>query len=379
MRWALVMMWLCAACRKTSVRRTTGTAPDEMTSASTWPGPTEGSWSMSPTIRRAALSGTAFISDCISMTSTIEVSSITNRSQSSGLSSPRLKPPPLGSTSSSRWIVLASKPVASVMRLAARPVGAHSRISVPFAARIRRMALTMVVLPTPGPPVITVTLDISARRTAATWLAAKARLMRFSTHGKAFVRIDPGPRQRAVCQTCQPIGNGAFRPMQTGQEYTRRHTDLVGNHGALLQLEIKRRTDQLLRHLEQLLGQRDQLFRRQTAVPLVHRLGQRIGNSGAHPDRRCLFDAELHCNGVCGLKANTANIARQPVWVFGHDLDGVRTIGLEDPHRPRRADTVAMQEDHNFPDCLLFGPGSENAGKTSHRFQTRASRANRAR
>src|SRR5207342_1915873 len=48
------------------------------------------------------------------------------------------------------------------MRLAARPVGAHNRISVPFAATIRRMALTMVVLPTPGPPVITVTLDIRA-------------------------------------------------------------------------------------------------------------------------------------------------------------------------------------------------------------------------
>src|SRR5260370_20720652 len=29
------------------------------------------------------------------------------------------------------WIVLASKPVASVMRLVARPVGAHSTISVP--------------------------------------------------------------------------------------------------------------------------------------------------------------------------------------------------------------------------------------------------------
>jgi hypothetical protein len=40
--------------------------------------------------------------------------------------------------------------------------------------------------------------------------------------------------------------------MQTGQEYTRRLTDLVGDHGALLQLEIKRRTDQLLRHLKQL-------------------------------------------------------------------------------------------------------------------------------
>ena len=34
----------------TSVRRTTGTAPDAMTSASTCPGPTEGNWSMSPTI-----------------------------------------------------------------------------------------------------------------------------------------------------------------------------------------------------------------------------------------------------------------------------------------------------------------------------------------
>ena len=72
------------------------------------------------------MSGTAFSSACISMTSTIEVSSTTSRSQSSGLSSLRLKPPPLGSTSSRRWMVLASKPVASVMRLAARPVGAHS-------------------------------------------------------------------------------------------------------------------------------------------------------------------------------------------------------------------------------------------------------------
>ena len=51
-------------------------------SASTWPGPTEGSWSMSPTIKRAALSGTAFMSACISMMSTMEVSSITNSSQS---------------------------------------------------------------------------------------------------------------------------------------------------------------------------------------------------------------------------------------------------------------------------------------------------------
>jgi hypothetical protein len=45
MRWALVMIRPCAACRNTSVSRTTGTAPDAMMSASTCPGPTEGSWS----------------------------------------------------------------------------------------------------------------------------------------------------------------------------------------------------------------------------------------------------------------------------------------------------------------------------------------------
>ena len=64
---------------------------------------------MSPTMNRAALFGTAFSSACINMTSTMEVSSTTSRSQSSGLSSLRLKPPVFRSTSRSRWMVLALK------------------------------------------------------------------------------------------------------------------------------------------------------------------------------------------------------------------------------------------------------------------------------
>jgi hypothetical protein len=62
----------------------------------------------------------------------------------------RRKPPPLGSTSSRRWMVLASKPVASFMRLAARPVGAHNKRFMCFAEKIRRIELTVVVLPTPA-------------------------------------------------------------------------------------------------------------------------------------------------------------------------------------------------------------------------------------
>ena len=55
-RCALMMMRLSAACRNTSVSRTTGTAPEPMMSASTWPGPTDGSWSTSPTRINAAWS-----------------------------------------------------------------------------------------------------------------------------------------------------------------------------------------------------------------------------------------------------------------------------------------------------------------------------------
>ena len=74
-------------------------------------------------------------------------------------------------------MVLASKPVASVIRLAARPVGAHSRSLTPFAASMRRMALTMVVLPTPGPPVMTSTLDIKASRIAAIRTALVSKVL----------------------------------------------------------------------------------------------------------------------------------------------------------------------------------------------------------
>ena len=49
-------------------------------------------------------------------------------------------------------MVLASTPVASVMRLAARQVGAQSNNRTPLAARILRIELTIVVLPNTRPP-----------------------------------------------------------------------------------------------------------------------------------------------------------------------------------------------------------------------------------
>ena len=48
------------------------------------------------------------------------------------------------------------------------------------------MAFTRVVLPTPGPPVITISLDETAISTAARWLSAKVTPSCCSTHGMAF-------------------------------------------------------------------------------------------------------------------------------------------------------------------------------------------------
>ena len=130
--------------------------------------------------------------------------------------------------------------------------------------------------------------------------------------------------------------------MQTSKKDAGRFTNLVSDDRALLQLEVERSPDQSLRHLEALLGQRHQLVRRQTAMAFVHRFGQRVGNARTNPDHRRLFDAQLRRNGVGGLEADATNIAREPVRVLGHDLDGVGTIGLENPYRSRGADTVAV-------------------------------------
>ena len=96
-------------------------------------------------------------------------------------------------------------------------------------------------------------------------------------------------------------------------------------------------------------------------MALVHGFGQGKGDAGAHPDHGGLLDAELHGNGVGGLEADAADVARQPVWVLRHHLHCVGTIGLVNSHRPRCADAMLMQEHHDLAHDLLLGPGVRDA------------------
>src|SRR6266446_10739977 len=79
-------------------------------------------------------------------------------------------------------MVFASKPVVSVSRFAALPVGAHSRHFTPLALRISRMEFTSVVFPTPGPPVITTIRFARTVFSASRWLGASVLPVRRSHH-----------------------------------------------------------------------------------------------------------------------------------------------------------------------------------------------------
>ena len=219
----------------------------------------------------------------------------------------------------------------------------------------------MVVLPTPGPPVMTSTLEIRASRIAVLWLSASCRPDALLDPGQGLVRIDPRPGKLAVTEPDQSVSDAALGPIEARQKHARRFTDPIGDHGALGELQIEGRADQLLRHLEQLLGERDQFIGRQSAMTLVHGFGERIGDAGAHPDHGGLLDAEFHGNRVGGLEADAADIARQAIGVLRHHLHGVGAVGLVDTHRPRRADAMLVQEHHDLAHDLLLGPGVRDA------------------
>ena len=231
-RCALVMIRLAAACRNTSVRRTTGTAPDAITSASTCPGPTEGSWSTSPTSSSAARCGTARSSACASGTSSMLVSSTTSRSHSSGRSSSRLNPPVFGSVSSSRWMVLAPSPVLSEQALR-RPAGRGGQRHLgPLRDQHLEDRVDQRGLADAGAAGDHQHLrgEREAHRRALALRQGEAGLAPDPV--QRLVGVDRRPGRRPVRQPAQPLGDAALGPVQAGEEHAGAPVHLVGDHVA---------------------------------------------------------------------------------------------------------------------------------------------------
>ena len=87
-------------------------------------------------------------------------------------------PPP--AISNNLWIVCASTPHVSVIRFAALPVGAASRISSLSISKYFIMALIVVVFPVPGPPVITISPLSAANATARFCISSSIMFSDFS-------------------------------------------------------------------------------------------------------------------------------------------------------------------------------------------------------
>ena len=166
-----------------------------------------------------------------------------------------------------------------------------------------------------------------------------------------------GPGRLPGGNVQKPPGDRTLGPVQAAEEYAECLLHRIGDHRAFGQLQVQHSPDQLSGDLEELGRERSQLLFRQAAMALVHRLGQRMADAGADPDHGRLLDAELHGDGVCRHEADAADVADETIGVLRHDLDGVRAVGPEYPHRPRRAHTVAVQEHHDLPHNLLLGPG----------------------
>ena len=68
-------------------------------------------------------------------------------------------------------------------------------------------------------------------------------------------------------------------------------------------------------------------------MALVHGLGQSVADPGPGADHRRLLDPEPHRDLIGALEADAPDVAGQAVGVLRDDLDGIGTVGLEDPHR----------------------------------------------
>ena len=222
------------------------------------------------------------------------------------------------------------------------------------------MAPSRVVLPTPGPPVTTAALDTRALYDRGS-LGFRQRLPRALLHPREGLGdVDRGPWRRSTGEGAQTIGDAALGDVETTQEDAGLPLDRIRDHFTVGEFRGEGGADHSLVDLEQSGRELDQFLDRQSAVALVRRLLQSEGDSSPHALRRLPRHPELHRDGVGDPKPNAADVARQPIGVLGHDLDGVVAVGLEDADRARRADAVGVEEDHDVAHGLPLGPAGDD-------------------
>src|SRR5262245_33959204 len=262
----------------------------------------------------------------------------------------------LGSNSNRRWMVLASSPVVSVRRLAARPVGAHSSTSIFFALRIWRILVTIVVFPTPGPPVITVTLLWSAVAMASRCEGESVRLVCCSTQGMAFAgSIRPqgsAPlRRRSRCEATPTSAR-----WEGSQKEARLPIDLFSNEMLFLAFHLNRLLNDRHRDFQE--GRRclNQFIVMHGIVAIFGKFLENVMHPRLSTDHCIPWNVEPLRQGIGRLETNAVDVQGEPIGILPYACNGFVAVGLVNAYRTRSPDAVGVQKDHDLSDHFLLGP-----------------------
>ena len=174
--------------------------------------------------------------------------------------------------------------------------------------------------------------------------------------GNGLVGVDRRPGRGALSQREEPVGDAPFGEIEAAQKNAGFRADRIGDDLIMGELMIQRRSYDRLVDFEEFGRELDEGLDRKSAMALVGRLLQRERDPGPNALRRLLRHAHLHGDRVSRPKSDAFYVAGKPIGILGHHLNGVMAIGLEDAHRPRRADAVGVQEDHDVAHGFLLGP-----------------------
>ena len=85
-----------------------------------------------------------------------------------------------------------------------------------------------------------------------------------------------------------------------------------------------------------------------------------MGDAGTDTPWILLAIAKAGSDGVGGLEADAGDITRQAIGIRHDDRDCFLAIGLEDPHCPRRTDSMTVKPDDDLADGALIAPTTDD-------------------
>ena len=220
----------------------------------------------------------------------------------------------------------------------------------------------MVVLPTPGPPVMTVTFPVSTWATAARCEAARVRPVCCSTQGMALAgsRAPQGGVPSSRCRSCVATPTSA------------RYSGASMRQGWPSMASAMRRsswTSRVIACTMVVSGISSSVVAASMSSawttaqwPSSAKVCSTWRTPGLGTDDGIAGNAQALRQRIGRLEADAVDVQGQAVGILLHPGDGLGAVGLVDAHGTGRAHAMAMQKHHDLAHDFLLGPGGDHAG-----------------